>query len=132
MKISPPVKIVIGLATAWLVIYPFLFFAVWLAMMSSMLLVSSGPRDQFPLFGIPLFAIFPLHCLTILLGFILDAVYLIHIIKNTAGSETIRIILALAIFFIPFIGMPLYYYLYFWRDEPPAWAKEPAHKLTTG
>jgi hypothetical protein len=132
MKISQPIKIIIGLTTAWFTLYPFVFFAFWLAMASSMFFLPSGARNEFPLFGSPFFAIFPLHCLTILLGFILDAVYLIHMIKNTAGSDTIRIILAIGIVMIPFIAMPLYYYLYIWLDEPPAWAKQPQQDRIAG
>ncbi len=124
MKISRPIKIVLGLATAWLALYPLVFIAVWLSLVSSMFFLSSAPRNNLPFFSVPFFAIFPLHCVTILLGFILDAVYLTHVIKNTAGSDTIRIILAFGIYVLPFIAMPVYYYLYIWRDDPPSWAKQ--------
>lgn len=70
-------------------------------------------------------------CLTVLLDLVLDAVYMIHVIKNTTGSDTIRIILALGIFILPFIAMPVYYYLYIWLDEPPKWAKKPEQNHTS-
>jgi hypothetical protein len=87
-----------------------------------------GAEDGFPLFMVPFFAIFPLHCLTILLQFVLMAFYLVHVIKNTNASETVRIILGIGCFFLPFIAMPIYYYLYIWREEPPEWAVAQGNK----
>lgn len=128
MKLNKPVKILLGLATAWNALYPLLFFAVWLIMVLGMFLSagfsSSTAGEPSPVFILPFFAIFPLHCLTILLHFVLATFYLIHVIKNTTASETVRIILGVGIFFMGFIAMPIYYYLYIWRDQPPEWALE--------
>ena len=132
MKLSKPVKVLIGLATAWTVIYPLLFLAVWLLMAFGIFLSASlpateagkvSPPTMLP-FGL-FFGIFPVHCLTILLNFALIPFYLIHVIKNTAASETVRIILGVGIFFMGFVAMPVYYYLYIWREQPPEWALEP-------
>jgi hypothetical protein len=109
-------KLLIGIGTLWVLLYPLLFMVVWFLMFFG---VQSSPSD--PGFGL-FFAIFPLHCLTILLGFALDAVYLYHIIKNTAASDVIRVILAVGVFTLPFVAMPIYYYLFIWREQPPAWA----------
>ena len=46
------------------------------------------------------------------------------VIRNTTASESIRIILGIGVFFLPFIAMPVYYYLYIWRDQPPSWARK--------
>ena len=131
MKLGQPVKILVGLATAWFVLYPFLFFAVWLIMFLGIVFFAStasgsSAEAPFPFFILPFFAIFPLHFLTIFLYFGLIAFYLIHVIKNTTGSETVRIILGLGNFFMPFVAMPIYYYLFVWRDQPPDWARAPA------
>ena len=128
MILNKPVKILIGLGTAWFAIYPFLFFAVWLSMVLGMGFLPQGAEGEFPLFMVPFFAIFPLHCLTILLQFVLMAFYLVHVIKNTNASETVRIILGIGCFFLPFIAMPIYYYLYIWREEPPEWAVAQGNK----
>jgi hypothetical protein len=128
MKLNKPVKILIGLVTAWNAIYPLLFFAVWLMMFLGMFvsvgLSSATANEPSPAFIMPFFAIFPLHCLTILLHFVLLPFYLIHVIKNTTASETVRIILGVGMFFAGFIAMPIYYYLYIWREQPPEWALE--------
>jgi hypothetical protein len=133
MKLSKPIKVIVGLATAWIVIYPLLFLAIWF-LMAFGIFFSAGfqaaeasevpPPAMLP-FGL-FFGIFPVHCLTILLNFALIPFYLIHVIKNTAAAEAVRIILGVGIFFMGFIAMPVYFYLYIWREQPPAWALEPA------
>jgi hypothetical protein len=126
MKLNKPIKIGVGLATAWMFVYPFLFFAVWLTMAFGMFFTTSSretPSPQsVPFFIIPFLVIFPLHCLTIVLMLALIAFYLIHVIKNNTAAEAVRIILGVGIFFMPFIAMPIYFYLYIWRDTPPDWA----------
>ncbi len=126
MQLNKPMKILVGLATLWLAIYPFLFFAVWLFMAMGMGFFSTtSSGSEPPFFMFPFFAIFPLHCFTILLQFVLMAFYLIHVIKNTKASETVRIILGVGCFFMPFIAMPIYFYIYIWLETPPAWAAQP-------
>jgi hypothetical protein len=130
MTLSKPWKITVGLATLWLVLYPLLFFAVWLIMFIGMpisgIIASSAegnlPMFIAPFFMLPFFCIFPLHFLTIFIALGLMAFYLIHVIKNTKANDTVRIILGVGCFFMPFIAMPVYYYAYIWHDEPPAWA----------
>jgi hypothetical protein len=124
MTLSKPVKIIVGIATLWYVLYPLVFIGGMFLSMGLMPLFargrysSDGPFGMFPFFGI----IFPLHLCTIFLGFALMAFYLVHVIKNTKGDETVRIILAVGNFFMPFITMPIYYYVYIWLDTPPEWA----------
>jgi hypothetical protein len=59
--------------------------------------------------------------------------YLFHIIKNDTASEIIRVVLGIGVFMLPYIAMPVSYYLYIWQEEPPDWAlaKEPKAKTTT-
>jgi ABC-type spermidine/putrescine transport system permease subunit II len=114
----------VGGATAWIIIYPLLFFAAWLAtFLGTWTGVGfAGAEDGFPLFFIPFAALFPCHFLTILLQLGLMAFYLVHVIKNQAASETLRIVLGVGTFVMPYVAMPVYYYAYIWPDEPPAWA----------
>jgi hypothetical protein len=121
MKLSKSIKILIGLTTVWVAAYPLLFFIVWLFMMFSIGFTPPSSGEGFPLFMVPFFAIFPLHCITILLQFGLSIFYLVHIIKNRDASETLRIILGVGTFFLPFVAMPIYYYLFVWPEQPPAW-----------
>lgn len=129
MNISRPFKVLIGIGTLWFAIYPFLFVGGILLSMGILPLLadrSNSPEPyMFSLFGL----IFPIHLCTIFLGFGLMVFYLIHIIKNTKADETIRIILGVGNYFLPFIAMPIYYYLYIWLDSPPAWAAAKVKKV---
>ncbi|RPI91312.1 MAG: hypothetical protein EHM40_16115 [Chloroflexi bacterium] len=123
MNLTKPVKIIIGIATLWYVLYPILFIGGMFMSMGMLPFLersglSDGPFTMFPFFGI----IFPLHFCTIFVGLGLMAFYLVHVIKNTRGNETIRIILAIGNYVMPFISMPIYYYLYIWLENPPEWA----------
>lgn len=128
MTLNKPVKILVGLGTLWFTVYPLLFIAVWLFSFVGMGFFSFGAAssnagpESMPFFMFPFLLIFPIHFCTIFLGFILMAFYLIHVIKNTKADETVRIILGIGTFFMPFIAMPIYYYAYIWLDEPPVWA----------
>lgn len=129
MTITKPYRILIGLATIWYTLYPLLFMAVWFLMFFGMgfmpLIASRGDipnPEAIPFFGFPFFAIFPLHFCTIFIGFGLMVFYLIHVIKNTKADETVRVILGVGNFILPFIAMPVYFYLYIWMENPPAWA----------
>lgn len=132
MQLGKPVKILVGLGTLWLSVYPLLFLAVWLFMALGMGLLANIPsQTEPPFFMFPFFAIFPLHCFTILLQFVLMAFYLIHVIKNTTAAETVKIILGVGCFFMPFIAMPVYFYIYIWLETPPAWAAQPPVATTS-
>ncbi len=122
MTLGKPARILIGLLTAWVMLYPLLFFAVWLIMFFGIAVIGESPRSEFPVFMIPFFAIFPVHCLTIFLQLGLSAFYLVHVIKNKMASDTIRIVLGVGAFLLPFVAMPIYYFLYIWPDKPPDWA----------
>ena len=114
-------KILAGLATAWTLLYPLLFFAVALLLTLGVAVMpvdqqSSGPPVLF-------FAIFPLHCLTILIMLGLMVFYLAHIIKNRSVSDNVRVVFGVGIYLMPYIAMPVYYYFFIWRDDIPAWAR---------
>jgi outer membrane protein assembly factor BamB len=121
VTLSKPVKMLVGVGTVWIVLYPFLFLAVWFSMMAGFM--SSGSLEGPPLFLMSLFpAIFPLHCVTMIMQLALMAFYLFHVIKNIAASDVLRVVLGIGTFFMPYIAMPVYYYLYIWREQPPEWA----------
>ena len=129
MKLNKPVRIIVGLSTLMYALYPFLFFGVWLFMVFGIIATSatsSGPSHDMPVFFIiPFMLMFPLQFCFFFLHIGLNVFYLIHIIKATDASETVRIILAIGNFIFPFLSMPIYYYLYIWSANPPAWALTP-------
>ena len=63
-----------------------------------------------------------LQCVPVFVRLALQAFYLAHVIRNTAAPDTLRVILGVGVFLLPFIAMSVYYYAYVWRDDPPDWA----------
>ncbi len=121
LKISQPIKILVGVGTAWLILYPLLFIVVWFTMFTGFMSLGEGVGP--PAFITYLFpAILPLHCLTIITQLALMAFYLYHVIKNNAASDVLRVILGIGVFFLPYVAMPIYFFLYVWPHQPPRWA----------
>jgi hypothetical protein len=127
MKLNESAKNAIGLGTAWIVIFPFLFiFVCCLMIVIGFTTLNQNESSPF----ITLFSSFflPLYCLTFLLQLGLMAFYLTHLYKNEVISETWRIIMGLGIVFMSLVTMPAYYYLYLWLEEPPKWTQSKNRK----
>ncbi|MGE5422408.1 MAG: hypothetical protein ACM3QW_04020 [Ignavibacteriales bacterium] len=99
-------KIVLGIATLWPLLYMFIFFAF-------VLLAAFAP-NQSASFEIILL----LHIFTILWMFALAAIYILNVFKNDHIIQEIKILWALLILFGNMATMPIYWYLYIWRDPP--------------
>ncbi len=125
MSHSQPVKILIGLLTAALVVAP--FFLVVFAMLFSFLPAlpllageSEPPEAFFLLFAaLPLVLVPAALCLNLLI-FGLQIFYTVQILKNRQLSDTPRILFTLGTFFIPYLTMPIYYFTHLLKDAPPA------------
>jgi hypothetical protein len=50
--------------------------------------------------------------------------YIVHIVKNREGSEVLRILCGLGVYFLPFVAMPVYFFVYVWPEEVASWALE--------
>lgn len=118
MNVSKPVKWVVGIATAWSVLNPIIFIALvfvlpwdWIVVDPAVFMNSTGVQIGLGLLG-----------LTIVNQLVLMVFYLVHVVKNSAAEESVRIVLGLGFFFMTVVAMPVYYYLYVWRDVPPHWA----------
>ena len=129
MSLTRPVKIFIGLTTAWVVLYPFLFIVLWLVWVLGIGgIAAAGPalepaESPFPtMMAFFFFGFFPLHCLTMLAQFGLTVFYIIHMSKTNLTGKAFPVVLGIGTFFLPYLAMPVYYYAYIWSDPPPAWA----------
>jgi len=114
MQISPVVRILVGVLTALEVFsLPILFIT-----MRWVLPTLTGETDTQGYFVGFFFLVF---CSFGLINSVMPIFYLIHVIKNKFAAEALRVIFGLGCLFLPWIAMPIYYYLFIWRDQPPAW-----------
>lgn len=118
MTISKPVKWIVGIATAWSVLNPVLFIALILVLPWDLIVLDPVIFMDSILVQLAL----GLLGLTIINQLALMVFYLVHVAKNSAAEESVRIVLGLGFFFMTVVAMPVYYYLYIWRDVPPHWA----------
>lgn len=128
MTISKPVKYLLGMATFWYTIY-LLLTVTGILLFFGYVFVSLLQGGEYVSHLQPLFrrvlsfeSMLPIHFCSLFLEVGLLIFYLIHTIKNTKASDAMRIALGLGHLFLPFVAMPVYYYLYIWRESPPEWA----------
>jgi hypothetical protein len=128
MTLSKPVRILVGIATFWYAVYllltvisiVLLFGYVFLALLAGGESVSNLGNLFRDILSLEF--TLPIHVCSLLLEVGLLIFYLVHTIKNTKASDSMRIMLGLGHLFLPFVAMPIYYYLYIWRKNPPEWA----------
>jgi len=135
MTLSKPVKILVGITTFWyalyllitvigiLILFGFVFIALLQggeSVLNLRVLITRIPGFELLL---------PVHFCSLFLEVGLLIFYLVHTIKNTKASESLRIVLGLGHLFLPFVAMPIYYYLYIWRENPPEWAALKARQV---
>ena len=113
-----PGKMVLGAATLWPFVYMFIFFGF---IISSILFMPGQPSTRaFPVF----FAvIFVLHIFTMLLTMGLTIFFIVDVFKNVRVDKDKKVLWAIVIFLGNMIAMPIYWYLYIWKE--PAVAGNP-------
>lgn len=102
----------LGLLTLWPLFYMGLFFVFFMYMVFSM----TRGRHQAPAPDLFLY-IFPLHCCTILLIFVLTGVYVFHAYKTDRIPPDRRILWVVILLFGNMMAFPIYWYLYLWRSD---------------
>ena len=113
---NKPVKIALGLASVWPILYGVLFFTMVIGTIFSA--QRDAPPAGFPVaFGI----LMVLHLLTILLSLGLMVFYIVRIVREPRHDPEKRIIWILLLVFAGWAAMPVYWYLYIWREG--AWGE---------
>jgi hypothetical protein len=123
VKISMPIKIILGILTAWVVIYPIIFILAWIILSISL---ASQPNQYSSAPYWLGFLGFPIFLLIICSAFLqigLKAFYLVHIIVNKSGGDVTRAILGVGLLFFSSVAMPVYYFIYILPETPPKWAQ---------
>jgi hypothetical protein len=122
MRLSKPVKIIIGLLTAWVVISPFLYFGVWFFFIFGIATVNNQVQNNPAFLPAIFFPVFFLVTCSSIMQIGLQAFYIGHIILNKTGGDVTRVVLGVGIFLFAIIALPVYYFIYIFPDNPPQWA----------
>ncbi|HEY9283512.1 MAG TPA: hypothetical protein VIP46_08665 [Pyrinomonadaceae bacterium] len=113
-------KIALGAATIW----PVAYMIILLVVVFGLAFAFAGremPAPERP--PVWLLALFALHALTILSVLGLMIFYMIDAFRNERVAQDKKVLWAVMLFFGNLIAMPVYWYLYIWREPdalPPA------------
>jgi len=118
--------IALAVFTLWPILYMVLFMCVIIGFMLFTVIFDGQPSTP-PASGAPMIfmIIVPLHILTIVEVWVLLVFYIIHVFKTDRVSQDKKALWAVVLFLGNMIAMPIYWYLYIWR-EPEQHTIEPA------
>jgi len=108
---SKTAKILLAAATAWPMFYFFLFMS-FICFNMLRIGVRSSPDSVFGGFAV----IMVLHIFTILWIWGLIAFYIIHLFKTSVIASDKKALWAVVLFLGNTLAMPVYWYLYIWRE----------------
>lgn len=102
-------KILLGLFTLWPPIYFVIFIFMFIQIFFSMMGLGIINESNF-------FILFGMHIVTMLIIFMLIAVYLINVFRNVSVDKDKKILWTILILFAGIIAMPIYWYLFIWKE----------------
>jgi hypothetical protein len=107
-------KILLGLATLW----PFLYMILFFVFVFSSILFMPGTRGEEsgpPFFFVVFIAI---HLFTMFWIMALTVFYMVNVFRNDRVDKDKKVLWAVVIFMGNMIAMPIYWYLYIWKEVP--------------
>jgi hypothetical protein len=108
------IKILLGLATLWPFLYMILFFLF--IFLSILFMPGRGGGESGPPFFFVVFI--ALHLLTMLWIMGLTVFYIVNVFRNDRVDKDKKVLWAVVIFLGNMIAMPIYWYLYIWKEVP--------------
>jgi hypothetical protein len=106
---SKGVRLLIGAATAW----PIIYFGLFMSFIGfSFLRFSKTPPARPDMFEKMFAFLFPVHCLTMLVTFALMAVYIIHAVRNDRLTQEMRIVWLIILFMGNMFAFPVYWWFH--------------------
>jgi heme/copper-type cytochrome/quinol oxidase subunit 3 len=105
-------KVVLGVATIWPILYIFIFFALVIVQFST--LIGGSPDGAFP---VVFFILIGLHIFTMFWVMALLVYYIVNVFNNERVPGDKKALWAVVIFLGNMIAMPVYWYLYIWREQ---------------
>jgi hypothetical protein len=114
-------KLALAVATAWPLVYMVFFIVFFFSTFFAAGIASQRTGAASSPTGPPLFLLvfFGLHLLTMLLVFGLIAYYIVHLFKTERIPSDKKALWGIVLFMGNIFAMPVYWYLYIWRDLPP-------------
>ena len=109
---TKPAKIFLGVLTIWPVLYIFIFIFTVISMVFTM----QEPPDQSSTIPAAFLLIFLLHLLTMFMVVVLLIVYIMNVFKNDRVDKDKKALWAVILFMGNIFAMPVYWYLYIWRE----------------
>jgi len=106
-------KILLALATLWPFFYMILFFVF---VFSSVLFMPSQGEASGP--PLPFLIFFAIHFFTMIWILALTVFYMVNVFRNDRVDKDKKVLWAVVIFLGNMIAMPIYWYLYIWKDAP--------------
>ena len=120
MRLSRGWKWAVGIATGWVMVYPVVWVGAGIGLLLGVVLASVRDTLDSPWPVVVFFLVFmPLQFVTVFLQMGLSLFYLVHVIKNQEGAESVRVILGVSMRLMPYIAMSIYYLVYI-LPEPAA------------
>jgi len=119
MPLSRPLKVAIGMLTAWPLVYMFVFIAFiagtmfWIGVMAP----GDGSHSSGP--PVAFLALMAGHLATTMLMLGLTAFYIVFLFKTDRVPQDKKALWAVVLFLGNIIAMPVFFYLYVWPDEWP-------------
>lgn len=110
MKFAPLTKILLIVLTVLPLIYMALFFAT----LAYSVISQSEDAGIFRNFGV----FMAIHLAVMVLMFALLAFYIVVLFKTPAVRNDMKALWAVVLFFGGPVAMPIFWYLYIWRDAP--------------
>jgi hypothetical protein len=106
-------KILLGIATAW----PLLYLPLFILFMFSMVFMADRGAPPDGAFPAMFLLIFPLHMLTMLCGLALSVFYIVNVFRNPRVEKDKQVMWVVLLFMFGLFAQPIYWYQYIWREE---------------
>ena len=120
MTIGKPGKIALLIASILQIIYMFSFMAFVFITMASSFSGKEPNKAMFDFFPV----LFIIHFSVIILSFVLLAFYMYYLFKTPYVDKDKKALWAVLLFIGSFIAMPIFWYLYIWRQPAASAAGE--------
>jgi len=112
MKLGKSMKILVGVFTLWPSIYMFVFFSFIFS--TVFFPPQGGASPQETLF--PFQVLFALHFFTMIAIMALIGFYIVYLFKSNRVAQDKKTLWAVVIFLGNMIAMPIFWYLYIWKE----------------